>query len=102
MSKVSFIMPAYKRKFLKEAINSILAQTCREFEVVIVDDKSPEGLYDVIREYSREPSFKLLPDGGKKWSVDGIPVRYYQNEENIGGRDLVAAWHHAMEYATGE
>ena len=87
---------------LKEAIDSILAQTYREFELVIVDDKSPERLYDVIKEYPWEPSFEILPGGGERWSVDGISVRYYQNVENIGGKDLVAAWNHAMEYATGE
>jgi glycosyltransferase involved in cell wall biosynthesis len=102
MPKVSFILPAYKRRFLKESIDSILAQTCRDFELVIVDDKSPENLYEVIKEYRWEKSFDVLPDGGRKWIVDGIPVRYYQNKENKGGKDLVAAWNHAMEYATGE
>lgn len=102
MPKVSFIMPAFKHRFLKEAIDSILAQTCREFELVIVDDKSPEELYCVLQEYSWESSFDVLPDGGRHWIVDGISVRYYQNAENIGNRDLVAAWHHAIEYATGE
>ena len=102
MPKVSFILPAYKRRFLKDAIDSILAQTCRDFELVIVDDKSPECLYEVIQEYSWEPSFETLPENGRKWNVDGVPIRYYQNEVNIGGKDLVAAWNHAMEYATGE
>ena len=100
--KVSFILPAYKRRFLKEAIDSILAQTCRDFELVVVDDKSPENLYAVIGEYPWEPSFEVLSDGGKRWVVDGVPVRYYQNAENLGGRDLVAAWNHAMKYANGE
>lgn len=102
MPKVSFVLPAYKRRFLKEAIDSILAQSCNEFELVIVDDKSPENLYEVIKDYPWEPSAELLSDGGKKWSVAGIPVRYYQNESNIGGKDLVAAWNHAIKYATGE
>ncbi len=102
MSKVSFILPVYKRRFLKEAIDSILAQTCRDFELVVVDDKSPEGVYEVIKEYAWEKDFEALPDGGRMWSIDGIPVRYYQNAENIGGKDLVDAWNHAVEYATGE
>ena len=29
-------------------------------------------------------------------------LTYHRNEQNIGGRDLVAAWNHAMEFATGE
>ena len=102
MPKVSFILPAYKRRFLKDAIDSILAQTCRDFELVVVDDKSPEGLYEIIKECPWEKSGESLPNGGRKWNVDGISIRYYQNEENMGGKDLVAAWNHAMEYATGE
>ena len=36
MPKVSFIMPAYKRRFLKEAITSILVQIYPDFELVVV------------------------------------------------------------------
>lgn len=100
--KVSVIMTIYKRRFLKQSIDSVLAQTCRDFELVMVDDKSPENLYEVIEEYPWGKNCEVLPDGGRKWMVNGIPVRYYQNEEDIGEKDLVAAWNHAMGYATGE
>ena len=100
--KVSVIMTIYKRQFLKQSIDSVLAQTCRDFELVMVDDKSPENLYEVIEEYPWEKNCEVLPDGGRKWMVDGIQIRYYQNEEDIGEKDLVAAWNHAMGYATGE
>lgn len=95
-------MTIYKRRFLKQSIDSVLAQTCRDFELVMVDDKSPENLYEVIQEYPWEKNYEVLPDGGRKWVVDGIPVRYYQNAEDIGEKDLVAAWNHAMEFATAE
>ena len=98
---VSFILPAYKRNFLKDAIDSILSQTYRDFELVVVDDKSPQMLYEVFKAYPWEYLAESLPDGGLKWIVDGISVRYYQNAKNIGGQDLVAAWNHAMEYANG-
>ena len=95
-------MTIYKRRFLKQSIDSVLAQTCRDFELVMVDDKSPEALFEVIEEYPWGKHYETLPDGGRRWMVDGIPVRYYQNEEDIGEKDLVAAWNHAMEYATAE
>jgi len=82
--KVSFILPAYKRRFLKAAIDSILAQTCRDFELVVVDDASSENLKEV---------------------VDGFMdkrLSYFRNSENIGGKTLVSAWNKAMEYAHGE
>ena len=102
MPKVSVIMTIYRRRFLKQSLDSVLAQTCRDFELVMVDDKSPENLYEVIEEYPWGKNCEVLPDGGRKWVVDGISVRYYQNEEDIGEKDLVAAWNHAMEFATAE
>lgn len=84
MPEVSFVLPAYKRKYLKEAIASILAQTYRDFELVVVDDCSPEGLKEIVEEFHDER------------------LSYYCNEKNIGGKDLVAAWTHAMAYARGE
>lgn len=96
---VSFILPAYKRAYLGEAVASVLAQTCRDFELVVVDDKSPENL---LEEFSRFGAATPRPDGGREWRVDGVRVRYYRNAQNLGGQDLVAAWNRAMDYATGE
>lgn len=84
MPKVSFILPAYKRRYLRESIASILGQSCSDFEVVVVDDCSPEDLKSVVNEFHDER------------------LTYHRNEVNIGGKDLVAAWNHAMEYARGE
>lgn len=84
MFKVSFVLPAYKRRFLKEAIDSILAQTYHDFELVVVDDCSPEDLKGVVDGFA-DPR-----------------VRYMRNETNLGGRDLVAAWQKALSYATCE
>ena len=84
MPKVSFVLPAYKRRFLKEAIASILAQTYRDFELVVVDDCSSENLKEVVDEFHDER------------------LTYHRNEKNLGETDLVAAWNHAMTYATGE
>lgn len=97
MPKVSFVLPAYKRRFLNEAITSILAQTCRDFELIVVDDCSPEGLLDEFARFDRP---NMMADAGYEWLVDGIRVRYYRNTQNLGGKDLIAAWNKAMEYAT--
>lgn len=36
--KFSVTIPAYKARFLKECIESILAQTYKDFELIIVND----------------------------------------------------------------
>lgn len=82
--KYSFILPAYKSHFFKEALDSILAQTYKNFELIIVNDASPEDLDSIVKSY------------------DDPRIRYYVNEENIGGKDLVAQWNHCLEYAKGD
>ena len=82
--KYSFVLPAYKSQFLKESIDSILAQSYKDFELIIVDDASPDDIGGVVSSY------------------DDARIRYYRNEENIGGTNLVAQWNHSIEYANGD
>lgn len=82
--KYSFVLPAYKARFFREALDSILAQTYKDFELIIVNDASPENLDSIVKGYN-DPR-----------------IRYYVNEKNIGGKDLVAQWNHCLEYAMGE
>ena len=47
---ISVIMPAYNaEKYIKEAIESILNQTFKNFEFIIVDDGSTDNSWDVIK-----------------------------------------------------
>ena len=45
---VSIAIPAYKKKWLKEAIVSALSQDYPNIEVIIVDDHYPQNLSDVV------------------------------------------------------
>ncbi len=79
---VSIIMPAYNAsKTIKEAINSILAQTFVKFELIIVDDGSKDATATIIEQY-RDPR-----------------IRYYRNERNMG---LVNTLNRAISLCTGD
>lgn len=50
---VSVIMPAYNaEKYISEAIESILNQTFKDFEFIILDDASTDNTGEIIREYA--------------------------------------------------
>lgn len=64
---VSVIMPVYNaEKFIQEAVNSVLRQTYKNLELIIVDDASTDGSLGIIEKYS-DPR-----------------IRIYRNEENRG------------------
>lgn len=51
---ISVVMPVYNtpEKYLRESIESILNQTCDDFEFIIVDDGSKEYISQIIESYN--------------------------------------------------
>lgn len=53
--KVSVLMPNYNcEKYLPEGIESILNQSFRDFEFIIVDDGSSDRSWEIIQEYAAQ------------------------------------------------
>ena len=63
----SVVIPSYKGRYLGEAIDSVIAQTCGDWELIVVNDCSPEDLGGVV---------------GPRLSDSRI--RYFVNERNLG------------------
>ena len=80
----SFIMPAFKSEYLYEAIDSILKQSYNIFELVVINDASPENLKEIVDQFHDER------------------ILYKENETNIGGKDLVVNWNHCIQYAKND
>ncbi len=55
--KVSIIMPVYKvEDYVGKAIESIQAQTLKEFEFLIVDDGTPDRSGEICDAYAKKDS----------------------------------------------
>lgn len=57
MPKVSIIVPVYKsEEFIRECVDSALAQSYRDFELILVDDGSPDGCGRILDDYAAQDS----------------------------------------------
>ncbi len=80
--KVTVLMPVYNaEKYLAEAIESILGQTFRDFEFLIINDGSTDGSLEIIKSYTDSR------------------IRLINNEENL---KLIATLNKGIELAKGK
>ncbi|MCM1084516.1 MAG: glycosyltransferase [Clostridium sp.] len=82
MKKVSVIIPVYNvEKYLRRCLNSVLRQTYDDYEIICINDKSPDNSDKILAQYVRK-----FPD----------KISVYTNEENLGsGRTRERGLRHA-------
>ena len=79
---ISICIPAYNsERFIAETVDSVLRQTYHELELIVVDDCSPDGTFDVLRGY------------------DDPRMRLYRNLVNIGAEKN---WNKCLGLARGD
>ena len=65
---ISVVIPVYNAApFLREALDSLLAQTCGDFEAIAVNDGSTDNSLEILQEYAaRDSRIRILdgPNGG--------------------------------------
>ena len=82
----SILLPVYKSCFLQECIDSIMTQTYAHWELIIVNDASPESsaIDALIHQYKDKR------------------IQYSTNQQNIGALHVVRQWNLCLSYAKGD
>ena len=51
--KLSYIVPVHNvEKYIKKCVDSILTQTFDDYEIILVDDESPDGCPEICDDYA--------------------------------------------------
>jgi glycosyltransferase involved in cell wall biosynthesis len=80
---VSVLMPTYgQAAFIRRAIDSLLAQSLTSWELIVIDDASPDETGEIVSGYAGDPR-----------------IRYHRLPENAG---LGAALNHGLDRARGK
>lgn len=81
---VSVIMPAYNaEKTIRDSVRSVIDQTVKDLELIVIDDGSADGTVDILSELANTDS----------------RIRFFQNEKNSGAS---FTRNRAVELAEGE
>jgi glycosyltransferase involved in cell wall biosynthesis len=82
--RFSIVIPVVRTKYFAECLSSALGQTCADYEVLVVDDCSPEPVRSIVEEFAQPK------------------LRYVRTPENLGRADPSATWNFALEKIKGD
>lgn len=85
MKQLAIIIPAYKSKFLRQTLDSLVNQSNQNFNLYIGDDNSPFNLKEIITDYK-----------------DKLTITYHKFPNNIGGKNIVNQWSRCVELTKNE
>lgn len=76
MVKVSIIIPVYNgEKYVSEAIDSVLNQTYKDFEIIVIDDGSKDNTLNILRMYRDKIKWKSQENRGQASAInEGINI----------------------------
>jgi len=77
MDRLAIVVPAYRSRFLQEALTSIAKQTNQNFKCYIFDDCSSENIKDISMKFAH--------------------FEYCRFDENLGSKNLIAHWNRCLE-----
>lgn len=117
--KFSIIIPTYNRAaFLPKAIDSVLAQTYTDWELIIVDDGSTDNTSEVVRKYTDERIRYIYQENAERSAARNKGIQHATGEyvcfmdsdtymkperlallsEVLGEKDTIACYYTPIEY----
>lgn len=82
--KISVLIPTYNyAKYLPSAINSVLSQTYKNFELIIIDNCSEDNTVSIIESYKKKDS----------------RIIFFKNDTNIG---MTENWNKCLSLSSGK
>ena len=61
MKKVSIIVPVYNvQDYLSKCLDSLVKQSFKDIEIILVDDGSSDGSYDICKKYEKEYHDRII------------------------------------------
>lgn len=82
--RFTIAIPAFKGKFLSQCIQSVLDQQFKDFELIIVNDASPDNLDEIVEKF------------------DDDRILYFKNKINTGAENVVDNWNLCLSYSKGD
>ena len=85
MNDLAIVIPVFKDMFFRKTLDSIAAQTNKNFNLYIGNDASPYDVESIVQLFQ-----------------DKLNISYKRFEDNLGGKDLVAQWERCIDMAGDE
>ena len=87
---LSVIIPARnEEKYIKNCVQSILNQTAKAYEVLIVDDSSEDSTLAIVESFKNNPKVRIIPAGPKPDGWIGKNWPCYVGYKNAKGKYLM-------------
>ena len=113
MPEISVIVPLYNaRKYLQEAVDSVLSQTFQDFEIIVIDDCSTDGSWELAnRLYGEQEKVSLYrhecnmtAGGARNTGLEHAQGKYiaFLDSDDLYMPEALATMHRAAEQYSAE
>jgi glycosyltransferase involved in cell wall biosynthesis len=69
--KVSIIIPVYNgERYIREAVDSALNQTYKDFEIIVIDDGSKDNTPNILENYDNKIRWKSQKNRGQAFAIN--------------------------------